>query len=286
MNKKNNLIVYRKDELEKVENLIKITNKLLLPKEIIIESHHWEWWYKLDKVWQILFLKTIRIIKSKNLDYYLENFRLFEPKDFMGIENQISTNELEQIINSKHIIIGKNVEINNLKPLSMISNLETLYCYSSKINCLRPLKKLKNLKKVIFLCNNIKKLKHLKKLIKLEELTFYDNKVKNLKPLNNLVRLKRIWFDYNKVENLEPLRGLFNLESLTFRHNKVKNLEPLIYLKKLENLRFENNKVETLNPIKDLKNIKTIFCKNNLINEQEIINFKINNKIEDTNDEY
>ena len=113
MNKKNNLIVYRKDELEKVENLIKITNKLLLPKEIIIESHHWEWWYKLDKVWQILFLKTIRIIKSKNLDYYLENFRLFEPKDFMGIENQISTNELEQIINSKHIIIGKNVEIKN-----------------------------------------------------------------------------------------------------------------------------------------------------------------------------
>jgi len=96
MKKDQSLIIYNSDKVEKVKNLIEITEKILNNSQTLTLSDNREWWNELSAIWKIVFSETIKGQKEKI--YY--NFFYDKAKE-NGIKIEVSDIELNEIIHLK-----------------------------------------------------------------------------------------------------------------------------------------------------------------------------------------
>ena len=124
------------------------------------------WWNDLPIYWKAVF--------SKQLD----------------LESEPTTEQLHQIINMQHLELADNTYIQNLMPVSRLTNLKTLGISNTEINNLFAIQNLANL----------------------ETLDISATHINSLKPLKDMRNLKRINIIGTPIDDLTPLIDDDNIE--------------------------------------------------------------------------
>ena len=126
----------------------------------------------------------------------------------MELSNPISKEQLHQIINIRDVDLENNKKINDLSPLKMLYNLESLNVSGCEINNVEALEGLKNLKDLNIDNTSVKSLEPLSKLAKLNVLRCENTGVTDLLPLSGDTKLEKVYADNNgiEVENVMALK--------------------------------------------------------------------------------
>jgi Leucine-rich repeat (LRR) protein len=126
----------------------------------------------------------------------------------MELSNPITKEQLHQIINIKDVDLENNKKINDLSPLKMLYNLESLNVAGCSINDIDALEGLKNLKDLNIDNTSVKSLEPLSKLAKLNLLRCENTGVTDLLPLSGDTKLEIVYADNNaiEVENVMALK--------------------------------------------------------------------------------
>ena len=123
--------------------------------------------------------------------------------------------------------------INDLKGLEKIRDLEALYLYANQIKEIRGLDSLVNLRVLLLHYNQITEIKGLENLKSLEVLNLLGNEIVHIKGLENLTNLKILNLSENLITEIKDLSNLTNLEQLYLNENRISNINGLEKLKKL-----------------------------------------------------
>ncbi|WP_396192432.1 hypothetical protein [Flavobacterium sp.] len=121
------------------------------------------WWESLDETWQNMFSTQIQLTATYlKIGVALEKELSDDERKLAEINENFEKNSsdlkniaLKKLILIDEIIIGRATKfiLNNLKPLSLMTNLESIRFNNCQIEDLKSLEDLKNLKKIEF--NNV-----------------------------------------------------------------------------------------------------------------------------------
>lgn len=112
--------------------------------------------------------------------------------------------------------------LEDLRPLSSLTNLQELWLYTNYISDVSPLANLTNLKK----------------------LWLYDNQITDVTPLTNLTNLTVLSLDDNNITDPSSLAVLTNLQVLNLQANEIVDIRPLATLNGLAVLNVKGNPIE------------------------------------------
>ncbi|MDX2247269.1 MAG: leucine-rich repeat domain-containing protein [Bacteroidia bacterium] len=146
-----------------------------------------EWWEKLPDDWKNVFAAIVEVSEVP------------------------SREELHQVAGISRIDINSHPTIKNLEPLSMLTNLEELYCAYVPIDTLGPIAD----------------------LVQLQILDCSHTRISNISSLRYLNRLTDLNCAHTLLDSLNDLSELFNLEWLDLEKTQVADLSPLDGLTKL-----------------------------------------------------
>jgi len=197
----------------------------------------------------------ITVVYTDNTRKQFEDFnKIVNYEDIIKLycnNNQITSLQLNMMINLEELFCGSNNKITNLDNLP--HNLEYLHCSDNKITSLDNLPP--NLKELNCSNNQINSLDNLPHNLKVLHCSY--NQITNLDnlPLN----LKRLYCSYNQITNLDNLPP--NLIYLSCSDNQITSLDNLPH--NLEYIYCNNNQITSLDNIPT--NLIYINCYNNPI---------------------
>lgn len=142
----------------------------------------------------------------------LKKLKSFNMSQVKGLE-ELDVCIFSHMTGLKELFLGEGT-FDDLSPISVAINLESLRASINQVSDLAPLSKLK----------------------KLDRLDLGRTQVKDLAPLAELTALTELQLDGTQVEDLKPLAKLTLLETLSVKGTKVKDLSPLEGLKKLKSV--------------------------------------------------
>ena len=150
--------------------------------------------------------------------------------------------------------------IGSLKPLSTLSNLETLDLTGCRFASeeLTNLTRLPALENLILAECGLSTIADLEGAIALHKLDLRNNTIRNLDVLANMVTLKELILNHNAVTDLSALSSLTELETLDVSFNALTSLTPLASCTKLNWLDAGNNQLTGLNGLQELKGLTTL----------------------------
>ena len=183
--------------------------------------------------------------------------------------------------------------ITDIKSLSDLTKLETIYLYHNYIEDISPLYNLTNLKKLILYSNPITDISGLSNLTKLTELFLWDTPISDISslsslinlevlyidgvginvnfnsigPLKNLTNLKRLEIAGRGISDIKPLENLTELIMLGLSYNSLTEISSVYKMKKLIRLYIRKNKVKNLSGIKNLENLDYLDAADNQIKD-------------------
>jgi len=237
------------------EKRLTIAELIIRLTELLIDKR--KWWEQLDANWQKVFQQAI------------------------NLETQPNENDLEKIFNLSTLNCF-NSEINDLKPLSALTQLQTLNCNSNKISNLEPLRYLIHLQRLSCQNNQISDLEPLRYLTNLQSLGIEKNQINDLAPLNYLTNLQIFSCEKNQITDLTPLRNLIKLQRLYCHHNQIHDLAPLSDLTKLHVLNCSGNQINTLKPLFNLTQLQKLECSDNPLHQGTLFRQSEINKLQKT----
>lgn len=132
-------------------------------------------------------------------------------------------------------------KIFNVKEKKGSSSLNLKFKKISDINEIKNLDSLSDLQKLNLNRNDITELKGLDNLINLHELDLSSNKIAKISNLEQLTNLRVLHLQKNNISKIEGLGKLTLLEELDLRSNMIKEIENLENLKNLKILRLDGN---------------------------------------------
>lgn len=175
-----------KKAIEKVGNIIALTDKLLLTT-----FDKWAWWNGLSEEWKIVFRLQIGDITNRITANKLKEIKRL---DYLSCSN---------IEKKNGILVSHTPEIKELSPLKDLTNLKTLSCCNKKIVNIEVLKYLKNLESLSLSGCLVKDLTPLKKLERLKELNLQGTKIKTIEPIQNIKSLRYLSVSNTSVSQSE-----------------------------------------------------------------------------------
>ena len=119
------------------------------------------WWAGLPMYWKAVFSKQIQV------------------------DSQPTTEQLHQIINMQELDLSGNTFIQNLMPVSRLTNLHSLSIANTEINFLQPIQALTNLESLDIQHTYINSIEPLKEMTNLRQLNISNTPVNDLTPLVN-----------------------------------------------------------------------------------------------------
>ncbi len=186
------------------------------------------WWNNLTEAWQKVLSEQI------------------------GIDGDPSREQLQQIVDLKEVTINKNVEINEVEPLSIFHLLRKLTMSFTAVFDLSPLAE----------CDSIR------------VLNLPNNPIMDIEPLANLVYLSELDLENTGIENIEALAAMPALQKLNIAGTKVKRLRPLSGVTSLQVLIINNTRISRLTDIENLPNLEKLICYNTSIRRKKVDAFK------------
>ncbi len=149
-------------------------------------------------------------------------------------------------------------EIDDLTPISPLTDLEQLWLEQTSVEDLTPISDFHHLEALYLNGSAVMDINPLREMENLEILELEGCKVRNLQALGNLNQLRRLSIRETEVKSLAQISGLTQLRHLDAAHTAVRDLDPLKKLKAIENLYLDFSLVSSLNPIRELKQLKEL----------------------------
>jgi Leucine-rich repeat (LRR) protein len=199
---------------------------------------------------------------------------------------------LNKILEIRDLNLSNNSEIQNLEPISKLSNLRTLDISNTQITNIYPIRNLTRLHSlncsnspissvdplvysmelaILNLSNTpISSIESLRNLNKLVILDVSNTQIENISALKELKSLKDLKIRNIRFENLDDIQPLTNLSYLDLSDNEqLKDVKPLSQLIHLKVLYCSNTSIKDLKPLSSLTNLEVLYCEN-----AEITNLK------------
>ncbi len=160
-----------------------------------------EWWNKLPIYWKAIFSKQI------------------------NLESEPSTEQLHEIINMKELDLSGNQYIQNLLPVSRLTNLEKLNISNTEISNLMALQGMFNLEKLILKHTFVEDLSPLQDMSSLRQLNIENTPITDLTPLRTDSNLEIIWADSTNIKrhHVVALKEIQKQVTVVFQSEDLRN---------------------------------------------------------------
>ena len=188
--------------------------------------------------------RGIRDLTGLELATGLEELRLDE--DVQDLSPLSDLTELKRLYLRYNAII-------DLSPLTDLKQLTHVDLTGNHIRDISPLSGLANLSRLELGLNEISDLGPLSELRRLDWLILRFNRISNLTGLSELAQLTSILdLSYNDISDISALSSLTALGALYLHGNAISDLTPLSSLAKLQNLGLSDNQISDLTPLSEL----------------------------------
>lgn len=127
----------------------------------------------------------------------------------------------------------QNYYLQTLKPLAMLSDLQSLYFSNNNLNDLRELKMFTSLENLYLNSNRFDSIDHFPVMKNLKILSLSSNNIKNISPLKNAPNLSSLDLSDNKQLDFTTLPALKKVETLSLNYNNINDYSPLLRLPNL-----------------------------------------------------
>jgi hypothetical protein len=149
-------------------------------------------------------------------------------------------------------------DVDDLSPLTGLTNLHTLNLFGTPVDDLSPLTGLPNLHTLNLDATAVDDLSPLAGLPNLHTLYLTRTRVADLSPLTGLTNLHTLDLTDTRVTDLSPLTGLTNLHTLNLAFTPVADLSPLAGLPNLHTLDLADTRVTDLSAVAGIRNLQVI----------------------------
>jgi len=167
----------------------------------------------------LFFLLTLVGCSGKSVTFEDKDFELVVRKEINKPSGEITTKDLKGIkklsVDDKE---GKNIE--SIKGIEHMVNLEQLSLDESKLSNIEPLSNLTSLKKLIIDNNQIYNIEPLSKVKSLKSLWIFDNNITDISSLEGLDKLFVLRISQNPITDISPLLRMDNLKGVTLPPNQ------------------------------------------------------------------
>ena len=174
---------------------------------------------------------------------------------------------LNKILEISDLNLSGNPDINDLEPISRLSNLRTLDVSFTQIQDIYPVRNLTKLHTLN--CSNtfINSVDPLVYSMELAILNLSNSSIYGIESLTNLGNLRILDISNTQVDNLEAITEMTVLEDLKMRNTLITDLTPLSVLSKLNYLDIsDNEQIQSLEALKHLNKLKVLYCNNTMVN--------------------
>lgn len=137
----------------------------------------------------------------------------------------------------------QNYYLQTLKPLAMLSDLQSLYFSNNNLNDLRELKMFSNVENLYLNSNRFDSIDHFPVMNNLKVLSLSNNNIKNISPLKNAANLSSLDLSDNKLLDFTTLPALKKVESLSLNYNTINDYSHLLRLPNLIELNLSGSLV-------------------------------------------
>ena len=177
--------------------------------------------------------------------------------------------KLRGILKQQQIDVSNNHEINNLSPLTELTELREVNCSNTMITDLFPIRNLNHLE--ILNCSEtpVDDIQPLHYSTTLKDLNCSYTLINDLSPIEGLVNLENLKSDGIKITSLDFVSQMKNLKSLDCGNTRIYDLSPLADLKTIESLDISGTSVINLNKVKGLTNLTYLNCENTSVSSLE-----------------
>ena len=196
---------------------------------------------------------------------------------------------LQQIAKTTEVNVAGDKNIEDLNPLSELSELRFLNCSDTKVSDINPIRNLNKIKELNISGTKISDISNLKyanvvQVFKadntqisdisvvsffkdLNNLSLANTNVSDINPLTVCINLTTLNLSRTQITNLAPLTNLLNLYDLDISNTPVSNISPLHALVNLHFLNIEGTQVTDLAPLNNLDGLNEINFSNTQISD-------------------
>ena len=196
---------------------------------------------------------------------------------------------LQQIAKTTEINVAGDKNIEDLNPLSELSELRFLDCSDTKVSDINPIRNLNKIKELNISGTDISDISNLKyanvvqvfkadntKISDISVVSFFkdlnnlslaNTNVKDINPIAVCTNLTTLNLSGTQITDLTPLTNLLNLYDLDISNTPVSNISPLHALVNLHFLNIEGTQVTDLSPINNLDGLNEINFSNTQISD-------------------
>ena len=196
---------------------------------------------------------------------------------------------LQQIAKTTEINVAGDKNIEDLNPLSELSELRFLDCANTKVSDINPIRNLNKIKELNISETDVADISNLKyanvvQVFKadntpisdisvvsffkdLNNLSLANTNVKDINPIAVCTNLTTLNLSGTQITDLTPLTNLLNLYDLDISNTPVSNISPLHALVNLHFLNIEGTQVTDLSPINNLDGLNEINFSNTQISD-------------------
>ncbi|MGZ6539975.1 MAG: leucine-rich repeat domain-containing protein, partial [Bacteroidia bacterium] len=159
----------------------------------------------------------------------------------------------------------QNYYLTTLKPLDILSNLQTLYFSNNHLEHLEELKMFPTLENLYLSSNQIDSLDFFPRMDLLKTLSLSTNNIKKLDPLKYLSNLTFLDLSYNQSVDFKTMPALKSLSVLLANNTYINDFTPFEHLPALKELSFSNSLVNNKNSMPSLPKLERLTIQNDQI---------------------
>ena len=227
-----------------VQNLeqenIRLTSLLNNYEDLTIIQKHCKHTGPIDDFMNARFLnlsgKLLNLLDNPLAKVILEKLHCFKNLTNINLSNNnLSTIPVEVLnIAQLQALILDNNNLENIKGIDKLVNLDFLSINDNKLNDIEGIEKLVNVHFLRLNDNKLTDIKGIDKLVNLEFLGLSGNKLSNINSINCLTKLLELFLNNNCLANTLDFSELVNLEVLHIECNKISDIVGIQSLVKLE----------------------------------------------------
>ncbi|MES2285415.1 MAG: DUF4153 domain-containing protein [Bacteroidota bacterium] len=153
----------------------------------------------------------------------------------------------------------------------MKQNIKEIDLQNYYLQTLKPLAMLTDLQTIYFSINNLNDLRELKMFTSLENLYLNSNRFDSIDYFPAMNNLKILSLSNNNIKSISPLKSVPNILSLDLSDNKMLDFSTLPVFKKLESLSLNFNNISDYSPLLRLPNLLELNISGTVINKGTIL---------------
>ena len=288
---------YVEVNLDSEQNLMKIAS--IYTTKINEEEEQQKWWNDLPVGWKLALGDNVKVNENTDLSqimYFSDSvtFRKGDAIDHRAYDSLTLRKEsifaaIRKVVKIRDLDLSGFKTIDNLEPLTKLTDLHTLNITGTHVGDLTPIRNLnyletlniakcpvqsltplvfmKSIKDLDVSFTEVKDLSAIMNFKVLERLNISGTKIDSISSIAGLTNLTDLRLNNTRVSDITLVHGMANLVMLQMSETKVKDISAVSGLGKLVRLDFKGTNVTTLDSLKRLKSLQLLFFDNTPISD-------------------